>query len=1200
MSSTLFKFAPAVVLATCLSFTAQAVGAGAPQRKITESNRTPVKVTDLKTLPTAAVTQINAVIADKNARTPAQKKMASGLIYATRMAAGKDAVPGIKTLQTGVVVDRAGTTVVHVRAKVTPEVITLIRSLGGQISAQYPDMKAIVARMPIANLEALAGDARIRAVRMPYVPVVNRATQPKLSREQLQEKVLNQLMSALAGPNRIAAVSPPMQAAQRPVANATSVPDYRLTIPEGDVRHRARAARLTFGIDGTGLKVGVISDSFDAFGDGYNQDIASGDLPGPGNPNGRTQQIKYAGSGEYEEDDASDEGRAMCQIIHALLPGADIYFASAFIGYYDFANNIRALRGIAPSAAPHGNVPNGGCDIIVDDVGYSQETALRDGATAGVDSPTDIAAIKQAVNDVVANGGLYFSSAANSGNLNDDESGTWEGDFVDGGAATGTLAGAGRAHNWNSGGAADTTNSITASGNYIALEWSDPLGASNNDYDLYALAADGTTLVGASADPQDGDDDPTEALYPGFNANGAAVSTGGQLVVVKATNAAIRFISVDSGRARFQYGTDGQTRGHSTAPGGFNVAATPTHTDGGVAQGPSFPAPFAPSNDVETFSSDGPRRVFFDENNFAYNGLTKANGGGIVRQKPDITGADGAPNSVPGFGRFFGTSAAAPHAAAISGLVKAALKKTGVTNPKMTSIRNLMQNTAIDIEAPGVDRDSGYGILDAFKAVQNSGAPGGAGIDTGAIVATEAANSNMNTFLEPGETVNVGIPLKNVGIATAQNVTTTLSSTTPGVTVLTPNRSYGNIAVGATANPATPFSVALDPSYSCASPIKFKLTVNFAGGAPGVTPQSHFFKVETGKRGFTVSTNLDPTPPPSSPDYTANTLFQTNERLSSGRSTGACGAPNPNTELASPGNRRVDTYTIANNGPARCITVALNPPLDNGQAVNQGNSINVAAYSTYDPANPAGAGSNHLGDIGGHVTSLNGEQTFSFTAPANANYTLVVYERNAGVMDASSNPQFTAYSLTISGQAVCAAYTGSTQQDVTELAPVVINNSAFTAASCSGYATDITINATVKNNSSQTMSNIKFKVSALSSATGAAGNPPYRLKSADEAVSNCDQTKGLVGSIQSLNSPPTLAPNASAPVQFIINAPTTGRYRFSVRTLANLSSPAPRPAGTQSALASVSSPAAPVYAGPMLTALLSPPQTIDLGEIVLE
>jgi len=67
----------------------------------------------------------------------------------------------------------------------------------------------------------------------------------------------------------------------------------------------------------------------------------------------------------------------------------------------------------------------------------------------------------------------------------------------------------------------------------------------------------------------------------------------------------------------------------------------------------------------------------------------------------------------PGFLPFYGTSAAAPHAAAIAALVKGA-------NPSLTNaqIKAIMVNTALDTMAVGVDRDSGYGITMALPAVQ--------------------------------------------------------------------------------------------------------------------------------------------------------------------------------------------------------------------------------------------------------------------------------------------------------------------------------------------------------------------------------------------------------------------------------------------------------------------------------------------------
>ena len=163
---------------------------------------------------------------------------------------------------------------------------------------------------------------------------------------------------------------------------------------EGDTTHRAITARPHFLVDGTGIRVGVLSDSVDFMA----QAVATGDLPSdvlvlPG----------QAGTG-------AGEGTAMLEIVNDLAPGAKLAFATAMNSEASFAQNIIDLQGA-------------GCDIIVDDVGYADESPFQDGIAA------------QAVNTVTARGALYFSAAGNEGSVTHGTSGTWEGDFVDGGTA---------------------------------------------------------------------------------------------------------------------------------------------------------------------------------------------------------------------------------------------------------------------------------------------------------------------------------------------------------------------------------------------------------------------------------------------------------------------------------------------------------------------------------------------------------------------------------------------------------------------------------------------------------------------------------------------------------------------------------------------------------------------------------------------
>ena len=99
---------------------------------------------------------------------------------------------------------------------------------------------------------------------------------------------------------------------------------------QGDAVMNADSARSTFGVDGAGVKIGVISNAFNGYGGAPSvaTQIANGDLPGVGNPNGYLTGVTIV------KDDLSatfyDEGRAMLEIVHDDAPGAALYFHSAF------------------------------------------------------------------------------------------------------------------------------------------------------------------------------------------------------------------------------------------------------------------------------------------------------------------------------------------------------------------------------------------------------------------------------------------------------------------------------------------------------------------------------------------------------------------------------------------------------------------------------------------------------------------------------------------------------------------------------------------------------------------------------------------------------------------------------------------------------------------------------------------------------
>ncbi len=501
----------------------------------------------------------------------------------------------------------------------------------------------------------------------------------------------------------------------------------------GDFTHAANTARANFQATGRGVKLGVLSNSVD-----YLANVqATGDLD-------EVTVLPGQDGVGYTGGSLPSEGTAMLEIVHDLAPDTELFFASAFISEAQFAQNILDLR-------------KAGCDIIVDDVFYLDESPFMDGPVA------------QAVDAVVADGALYFSSAGNDGNKNDDTSGVWEGDFNDGGAASAPLTASGRVHRFG----VDNFNTIVGGSDAVTLFWADPYGASSNDYDLYVLDATGTTVLASSTNFQTGSEDPIEFVQsPG---------AGSRLVIVKADDAQPRFLHLQNYSGRLSVSTAGSCAGHAAAAGALAVAAVNAAT--------SSPNPFAggAANPIEQFSSDGPRRVFYNHDGTPITPGNFGVTGGSLRQKPDIAAADGVATSTPNFSAFFGTSAAAPHAGAVAALLWS-------YNRALTpaQVRSALLSTALDIEGAGIDRDSGAGIVMAPAAIQAVD-PGPIISFVGAAVATESF-APPNSAADPGETVTVSFTLQNVGGA-AGDITATLLPVN-GIAAPSGPQSYGTLTAG--------------------------------------------------------------------------------------------------------------------------------------------------------------------------------------------------------------------------------------------------------------------------------------------------------------------------------------------------------------------------------------------------------------------
>ena len=419
---------------------------------------------------------------------------------------------------------------------------------------------------------------------------------------------------------------------------------------EGDAIHKADQVRA-LGFDGTGVKVGIISDG----ANDWPQSQAIGDLPAGGitvfgncTPSPRDITICSGGF-------TCNEGTAIAEIIYDMAPGAEIAVGAVDTSL-DFIARIDDLANTF------------GADIIIDDLGFFGEPYFEDGSLA------------QAV-DAVKNQVVFVSSAGNAAHKH------YEDDYVDsfnvlndhdfGGAA---------------GGASDTTMDVLvgAGERLVALlEWNDQFGSATNDYNLFILDDFGNNLCNTTFCFGETDQnifpDPLEGVC---FFNNSPFNTRVNVVVERISGVGKRLELFLLGLVQMlEYNNpDGSIFGHPAVPGVLATGAIRASDPG--------------NDDIEFFSSLGPSRIYFPNLQ--------------IREKPDVAAIDGV--SVTGTGGFsstyFGTSASAPHVAAVAALLK---HSTPSATPEQ--IRNALTSAAVDLGPAGRDDTYGWGRVDALAAL---------------------------------------------------------------------------------------------------------------------------------------------------------------------------------------------------------------------------------------------------------------------------------------------------------------------------------------------------------------------------------------------------------------------------------------------------------------------------------------------------
>ncbi len=117
------------------------------------------------------------------------------------------------------------------------------------------------------------------------------------------------------------------------------------------------------------------------------------------------------------------------------------------------------------------------------------------------------------------------------------------------------------------------------------------------------------------------------------------------------------------------------------------------------------------------------------------------------------------------------------------------------------------------------------------------------------------ASGNNNGIMDPGETVNLTAFLKNIGGSAFTNLTTTLSETSPYITVTHNHGSFGALAVDSTKeNSGDPYILQVASGAPMGAPVDFRIIATEAGFA-----DTFDFRLPIGKYHYYVW-NPDPTP----------------------------------------------------------------------------------------------------------------------------------------------------------------------------------------------------------------------------------------------------------------------------------------------------------------------------------------------------
>jgi hypothetical protein len=287
-------------------------------------------------------------------------------------------------------------------------------------------------------------------------------------------------------------------------------------------------------------------------------------------------------------------------------------------------------------------------------------------------------------------------------------------------------------------------------------------------------------------------------------------------------------------------------------------------------------------------------------------------------------------------------------------------------------------------------------VSDGGTATADFCLTGNSKINLGTVTLDDTLGNN-NHIVNRDECVKVNLSVSNDGCIADSNISGTLSTSTPGVTVNQALSAFPSLAVDTSGNNATPYAFTTSPGFVCGTVIQFTLTVSSDHQA---THDLHF-SVPTcaGGPSVTVTGSLGPG------DSTQDGRMGRDANPANCALQKGC----PGVFAGSPGSSRFfDQYSFTNPAASTaCFTVALTPNCSETPA--SANQIFSEAYlGSYIPTPGSQECTNYLGDIG--ASPVNGSTgSYSFNVPGGGTFVVVVNAVNTPTSACSS------YSATVSG-----------------------------------------------------------------------------------------------------------------------------------------------------------------------------------------